>query len=140
MATDTDPKDAEMIYNPPPSNPPAPSTMALAGLALLGAVAALVFFHLDRIDLAADFAVVAQFLSGLALAGMLYTGPPSNPPAPPRRYIWLGAITIGALGLALLGLRGGALGFDGPAAFGAVTAAGFAGLALRSPARAASAR
>src|SRR5436305_1997196 len=97
--------------------PPAPAAMALAVGAFLAALGALIVFHLRRFDLAAGLAVAAQFLSGAALVGMLYTGPPSNPPAPPRRYAWLGAITIGALGLALLGLRGeNLLGFVGPAA------------------------
>ena len=129
----TSTQDEQMVYKPPPINPPSPTAMMLAWFGALAALGALIVFHLRLSDLAAGLAVAGQFLIALSLsislslAAMPYSGPPINPPVPPRRYAWLAAITIGALGVALLGLlRGSALGFVWPAALAVVTAVGFA--------------
>lgn len=128
----TSTQDEEMVYKPPPINPPSPTAMMLAWFGALAALGALIVFHLRRGELAAGLAVAGQFLTALSLAAMPYSGPPINPPVPPRRYAWLAAVAIGALGVALLGLlRDSALGFVWPAALAVVAGLAFAFLSGR---------
>jgi hypothetical protein len=124
MSKIDDSQDAQMVYNPPPVNPPSPTGRVYAALGALSAIAAILAFLAGRLGLAEALAVAGQILgalSALSAVAMLYTGPPINPPGPtPHRERWLLVVGIGALGVALVGAQGGVLGFVGPAAVAAI--------------------
>lgn len=132
MAKISDGQDDLMVYNPPPVNPPSPTSLAYAAIGAIAAVAAILAFAAGRLELAEALGVVGQIFGGMSAVAMLYTGPPINPPGPtPRRAPWLLVVGIAALGVALLGARGGVLGFVGPAGVAAVAYGLYLGLGWR---------
>jgi hypothetical protein len=132
MAKIDDGQKEQMVYNPPPVNPPSPPSRAYAAIGLIAAAAAFAAFESGRLELAEALGVIGQIFAGLSAVVMVYSGPPINPPGPtPRREAWLLVLAIAALGVALLGARGSVLGFAGPAGVAVVAYALFLGLGWR---------
>jgi hypothetical protein len=132
MAKIDDGQQDQMVYNPPPVNPPSPTSLAYAGIAGIAGIAAILASGAGRAELAEALGVLGQIFGGLSAVAMLYSGPPINPPSPnPRRYPWLLVLGIAALGGALLGARRDSLGFVGPAIVAVVAYGLYLGLGWR---------